>query len=575
MENDGSAGNSLALSLNISALSELVEQIRFELERSTHPLSEAARQALSQLSGSLANCHQQAVQCEDELRSLKALADIGQVINSSLELEEVLRIVMDTIVRLTTAERGFLMLRDDAQPDRQMMVIARNWEQESVLSTDYAISQTIVNRVMAEGQALLTTNAQEDPRFGEQESIIAYNLRSILCVPLKLKDTITGVIYADNRIRSGIFTEKERDLLAGFANHAAIAIENARLFASVRHTLDEVTELKNLMDNVMASIASGVITADIAEMITLCNRASESILGLSAGELVGYPLFEALAPVASDLASHLAAVRATDQPVVGLELSATLPQRGPVALSLHLSPLKDADQSTQGVAIVLDDLTEKKRLEAQRRLFERMVSPAVIRILDPDKLELGGSRVEITTLFADIRGYTSFSESLGPVQLVSVLNQYLSAAADAVLSQDGTIDKFLGDAIMALFNAPIPQADHTLRAVRAALGIRDAISRLHSQLPPELHLSFGVGIHFGEAVLGLIGTDTRLDYTAIGDSVNTAKRIQENAEANQILISAEAYAHVTGAVQARLIPAIRAKGKRLPVTVYEVLDLTP
>jgi PAS domain S-box-containing protein len=380
---------------------------------------------------------------------------------------------------------------------------------------------------------VLTTNAQEDPRFGSQESIIAYNLRSILCVPLKVKGEVTGVIYADNRIRTGIFTEAERDLLNAFSNQAAVAIENARLFESVRRTLAEVTELKNLMDNVFASIVSGVITADVEDKIVLCNRASESILGRSSTELVGHNLNEILPPISLDLGEHIANVRKNDQHMVGLEFRSTFPERGQVTLSFNLSPLKDAAQSTQGVTIVLDDLTEKKRLEAQRRLFERMVSPLVIKQIDPEKLQLGGKRAGITTLFADIRGFTSFSERVDPEQLVSVLNRYLAAAADAVLAQEGTIDKFLGDAIMAWFNAPIQQPDHALRAVRAGLGIRDAVMALSEELPPDLRLSFGVGIHFGDAVLGLVGSETRLEYTAIGDSVNTAKRIQENSSAGQ------------------------------------------
>ena len=238
---------------------------------------------------------------------------------------------------------------------------------------------------------------------------------------------------------------------------------------------------------------------------------------------------------------HLDSVRQTDETVVGLEAAAELPLRGQVNLRFNLSPLKDAEQNLQGVAIVLDDLTEQKRLEAQRRLFEKMVSPKVIEQLDPDEIALGGKRSEITTLFADIRGFTTYSETLPPEELVSVLNQYLKASADAVLEQDGTIDKFMGDAIMAWFNAPILQPDHTLRAVKAALGIQDGIKALHEILPPDAHLSFGAGIHFGEAVLGVVGTEQRIDYSAIGDSVNTAKRIQENSEPGQILISEEAY----------------------------------
>jgi class 3 adenylate cyclase len=221
----------------------------------------------------------------------------------------------------------------------------------------------------------------------------------------------------------------------------------------------------------------------------------------------------------------------------------------------------------------MEDLTEKKQLLAQRRWFERMVSPAVIQQLDPNSLRLGGNRAEITTLFADIRGFTHFSEGLSPEELVTVLNRYLAVSAEAVLNEEGTIDKFLGDALMAWFNAPILQPDHTFRAVRAALGIRDAVNALHAQLPPEHHLQFGAGIHLGDAVLGLIGTEKRLDYTAIGDSVNTAKRIQENAGPGQILISQAAYERVAGNVQDRPVEAIQAKGKRDPIQVFEVLAM--
>jgi PAS domain S-box-containing protein len=508
--------------------------------------------------------------------NLVALADVIQAINSSLEIDEVLRIVMDTIVRLTRAERGFLMLRDE-QGDL-VTRIARNWEQESIDSSEFAISRTIIDRVVTEGEPVLTTNAQEDPRFGSQESIIFYNLRSILCVPLKAKGELTGVIYTDNRIHAGIFSEAEKDLLVAFANQAAVALENARLFESVRLTLDEVTELKNLMDNVFASIASGVITTDISRKINLCNLAARAILTRTGEDMIGSSLDEILPDmvgesVASEIFHQMDSVRQTDQHIVGQEYSFSLPHRGSVSLSLNLSPLKDADQTTQGVAIVVDDLTEKKRLEAQRRLFERMVSPAVINQLDPDQLQLGGQRTELTTLFADIRGFTGFSEELGPEMLVTILNRYLAAAADAVLVQEGTIDKFLGDAVMAWFNAPIPQPDHTLRAVRAALGIRQAVQDIHKEFPPRYCLAFGAGICFGEAVLGLIGTETRIEYTAIGDSVNTAKRIQENAKEGQILIGESAYKLVADQIEARSVEPILAKGKRHPVPVYEVLGI--
>ena len=533
--------------------------------------SPEAIEGLKSLENSLERISEILIPFEQRHSHLQALAGIGQVVNSTLEVDEVLQIVMDTIVRLMEAERGFLMLRDEQ--GEMVSRMARNWEQESINKNEFAISRSIVQRVIDSGEAVLTTNAREDPRFGGQESIIAFNLRSILCVPLMVKNDIIGVIYTDNRIRSGIFSESERDLLIAFANQAAVSIENARLFSSLKRTLEEVTELKNLMDDVFASIVSGVITADVQDQITLCNRAAASILGQTSAEIVGRRLMEIIPTFASDIQPHMDSVRNSDQPIVGLEFSQILPQRGNVDWRMNLSPLKDAGQKTQGVAIVLDDLTERKKLEAQRRLFERMVSPAVIEQLDPNGLQLGGKRVDITVLFADIRGFTTFSETIAPEKLVSILNRYLAAMAEAVLAQEGTIDKFMGDAIMAWFNAPIPQKDHTLRAVKAALAIRDSVEGLYKELPKDSHLAFGAGIHYGDAVLGLIGTERRLEYTAISDSVNTAKRLQENSARNQIIISREAYERVSNEIEVRPITPLAVKGKTMPLDVFEVLGL--
>lgn len=554
----------------VELLRELTERMHADLQKQPLELSRVNTSA-AQLVSSMSRLNKQVAQLEDDHNSLVGLAETGQVVNSSLDLNDVLRIVMDTIVSLTGAERGFLMLREGA--GSLSIKIARNWEKESVNLSESAISQSIINRVLSDGQPILTTNAQEDPRFGGQESIIAYNLRSILCVPLKVKGEITGVIYADNRIRAGIFSESKRNLLQAFANQAAVAIENARLFESVRRTLAEVTELKNLMDNVFSSIASGVITSDIQDKIQLCNQAAERILGKKREVMIGQKLEEILAPLEGDLLAQIERVRRTDEQLVGLEVTPTLPDRGYLSLSLNLSPLKDASHATQGVAIVVDDLTEKRHLEAERRLFQRMVSPKVIAQLNPNKLKLGGERSQITSLFADVRGFTSFSERTDPEELVSVLNRYLAAAADAVLAEEGTIDKFLGDAIMAWFNAPIPQPDHILRAIRAGVAISKSLKAIHQELEPEFHLGFGIGIHFGEAVLGLVGTESRLDYTAIGDSVNTAKRIQENAAAGQILISEDVYRKVAEHLWVRQVDPVHAKGKSHPLVVYEVLGL--
>ena len=564
--------SSTSLRPQLASLGRQATELRDQLQKvKSRDLPPTATESLGTLAETLEKMGSRLEALEDEHRNLTALAEIGSVVNSSLELDEVLRIVMDNIVRLTGAERGFLMLKNETG-DMETR-IARNWGQESIKAGEAATSRTVVQRVIESGEAVLTTNAQEDQRFSGTASVVALNLRSILCAPLKVKSELIGVIYTDNRIRTGIFADSERDLIAAFSNQAAVAIENARLFTSLRRTLEEVTELKNLMDNVFYSIASGVITANVQQQVLMVNRAAEIILGHSKPEIIGHALDEVLASASPQVKPHLEGVRQSDQAIVDLEISHLDTVRGSLDWRINVSPLKDAGQKTQGIAIVLDDLTERKKLEAQRRLLQRMVSPAILDQIDPRSLEIGGKKGHVTALFADVRGFTAYSERHTPEDLVTVLNRYLAACAEAVLDQEGTVDKFLGDAIMAWYNAPVPQPDHTLRAVKTALAIREAVARLHQELPPEAHLSFGVGIHYGEAVLGWIGSEKRLEYTALGDSINTTKRLQENSAKDQILISRVAYERVKDEVEAKLFAPLVAKGKSQPIEVFEVLAL--
>ncbi len=206
----------LDLKQQIMIVNQMVVQLRDEVQKSSATIPPRLVQAINQLLSSLNRMNKQFSQLEDDHNNLIALSDVGQVVNSSLELEEVLKIVMDTIIQLTGAERGFLMLREDGANGKLVTHIARNWEKAALDSSEHAISQTVINRVVTEGQPVITTNAQEDDRFGKQESIIAYNLRSILCVPLKARGVVTGVIYTDNRIKAGIFNEAKTKLTDRF-----------------------------------------------------------------------------------------------------------------------------------------------------------------------------------------------------------------------------------------------------------------------------------------------------------------------------------------------------------------------
>ena len=508
---------------------------------------------------------------EASRQHLKGISEVGQLINASLDPAVVLQNIVDTIIQLTGAERGFLMLNDGK--GHFVTPVARNWDRSSITEDELQVSQTVIQRVFSTGNPVMTTNAQEDPRFVAQESVLTYNLRSILCVPLKLKDHIVGVVYTDHRIQTGIFTESDSEIMRSFANQAAIALENARLYASIKISLEQVTELKQLMSDVFSSIASGVITTDQREAVIFCNQAARKILNIKEGSNFIQQLEIQLPDLAGKLQPYLEKTLKNRESFYGLEFSPQTESRGKLDLRFSLTPLKEEEAQNQGVTIVVEDLTERKRLIASHSLFERMVGPAVIDQLNPDAIQLGGSRAMITTMFADLHGFTSLGENVSPETLISVINCYLSAAADAILMQEGTIDKFLGDAVMAWFNAPIPQPDHALRAIKAALAIRDVLPLIHCQFPPEFQLSFSIGVDLGESVLGLVGTEKRLEFTAIGDSVNTAKRLQEYARPGQIVISAATWHLVKDQVEVRKLDPFTAKGKTGLLSVFEVIGL--
>ena len=506
---------------------------------------------------------------EKEQNQLRALRDVGSVINSSLDLQEVLEAVMDTIISLTGAERSFLMLYSEMSGELEVQV-ARNVDRKTIEASSFNISRSIANSVAETGRPVVTTDAQDDPRFASQQSIISYSLRSVLCVPLIIKENIIGVIYADNRIASNIFGEDDRDMLAGFANQAAVAIENARLFSQIRTHLANITQMKNLMDDVFDSITSGVITIDLYDRILLFNRAAEQILGVSGSIVHDRDYQEVLKDIAVELQAYVNEVRLNGSQKT-LELDTTIRQRpGLTTLNLTLAPLRDVQEETQGVALVVNDFSEKKRMESVRRYLP----PAMVdQIRDLDAVQQPQRR-QITTMFADIRGFSTYSEFLDPEKLIQTLNGYFTVAVQAISTYEGLTDKFMGDAVMALFNTTLnPQEDHAQRAVRTAWMMRNELAAYHETLPPDRRLYFGIGLHTGEAVVGNVGSRFRKDYSAIGDAVNTAKRFQEFAAANQIILGDSVYQLVKDMVEVQAMEPVQLKGRQTFEKIYQLTGL--
>ncbi len=216
-----------------------------------------------------------------------------------------------------------------------------------------------------------------------------------------------------------------------------------------------------------------------------------------------------------------------------------------------------------------------------KKAFALMVSPELVSeiLKDPDRLKLGGEKREITTLFSDIRGFTSLSEKLSPEELVAILNEYLSPMTNIVLEEGGTLNKYIGDAIMVLCNAPLDLSDHPKKGCIIALRWVKELEKLNEEWKKEGRppLGIGVGINTGDAVIGNMGGDLRFEYTAIGDTVNLASRLEGmNKVYGTVIIATESTQKlVQNDFLFRELDMVRVKGKERPVAIYELMDFLP
>ncbi len=536
-------------------------------EPSVAAVFEMLRDALEQILARALEGRSLAQETLGRYREINLLYNIGETISASLDPDAIPHLVLAEASRIIETDIGVVLLFDE----EEVLSLRAGFGMMALQENLVTIAHKCFAAAVQDGQPRILS-AEE---ITEESTAITY----ILCAPLKTRERVVGFVVLGHLAGRTVFTADDEKLVMALAGQAAIAVDNARLFADVKQQRDAIAAMKNYMDNIFASIASGVITTDVEDIVTILNRAAEDILGVYSDETMGQLYNSVLCELEPDLSPLVDRVKRENASVVGHEMRPILSRRGPVVLQLHVSPLKDNHANTTGVAIVLDDLTEQRQLEEQvrqvRGTFERYVSPQVVQQLltDPASVQLGGLRREVTVLFADIRGFTAYSENLDPEKLVVVLNRHLNLAAEAVLNEQGTLDKFVGDATMAIFNAPLAQSDHTLRAVRAALVMRTTIQELHAQSLPHEQLNFGVGIVTGTAVVGNIGSTALQNYTAIGDSVNLASRLQQLAKPGQIFINALAYDRVCDAIVTNDLGLVQLKGHSEPDHIYEVLSL--
>ena len=508
------------------------------------------------------------VDSQMRLQQLRRLAETTALINSAQETSEVLNQVMETVIQLTQAERGYIVLKNRDSGELEFMV-ARGLSAEESAIGGRIVSWSIINRVAESGEPLLTVNAGADDNISHSESIVGFALLSILAVPLIVRNEVIGVAYCDNRVMAGLFKENELELLTSFAQQAAVAIENARLFEDIRAQLVLIEEMQIRLSNIFASIGSGVITINGDNDVIVCNDAAEEIIGNE--NPLELPLQAVLPKVTDSFYDYIEQVRTERVQHIWLEKFVHNGRQN--YWQVVTSPLRSEDQVNRGIALVIDDLTERKEQEEQRRLLGTFVLEALLENIDSiSEMDTSPTERTISAMFADLRDFTAFSEQLQPEELMKTVNRYLGAASDAITSCGGIVDKYLGDAITGLWNTQLNQEDdHAAQAVKAAQAIIAAVYGLHEVLEPNQQLYFGIGIHTGPAVLGMVGGASRIEFAALGEAADDCKFLQENAEPGEIIISAATYERVKDYFEAEaMTPKKMSPGYERYMQVYKV-----
>jgi len=499
-----------------------------------------------------------------EQRETKLL-EITSAFSDELHLDRLLGVITNGATELLNAQRSSLYLFDE-QRDQLWTPVAEGLSQEGIyLAKDAGLA----GACFSAQQVINLADVSQDPRFNaELDRQTGFTTRNMLCTPVNNKNgKPLGVIQVLNH-RDGTalvaFDARDEQRLRAIATQAATALENARLF-------EDVVNLKNYDESILKSLSNGVISVDPDLRIRKANAAAERTLGWREQDITGQTLVELFADDNAWLAQTALKVREQQSTEYALDVEIVTHDGTTASVNVSIVPLQDSNDVFIGLLLILEDLSAEKRV---RGTMSRYMPRAVVdQVLDGHRDVLDGRAQTMTLLFTDIRSFTSIAEAIGPRATVTMLNEYFTDMVDIIDARGGILDKYIGDAIMALFGVPFTGESDEANAVRAANEMMLALQRLNARRERAGHqaLDHGIGINTGEAIAGNIGSPKRMDYTVIGDSVNLTARIESTTKnyGTPVLVSDQTLACLDSKEMFREVDRIRVKGKSEPVTLYE------
>ncbi|MGF1513817.1 MAG: GAF domain-containing protein [Elainellaceae cyanobacterium] len=534
-------------------------------------------------------------------RAASALMKATQALSqSSLDLSETLERVMNEAKELMQADRSTLWLLDEERQELWTRIPIQGELQEYRIPKDAGFAGQAAT---TQAPVIVPFDLYNDPnaeKSKETDRHSGYRTCSILCMPVFNTDgDLIGVTQLINKVRQGefppynpahwpeaperwraSFNRTDLEFMQAFNTQAGVALQNAKLF-------DTVKQQELMQRDILRSLSNGVLSTDHEGRIIAANSSARALLHVADDVALEGRRIDTL--IAIEELDFSACFRRALSPEGEGDRRQYYPEqtldakRGevhPVAQhSVHLSinSIADAKDASDvyGALVVMDDISDEKRLKST--MYRYMSQEVAEQLLSSGELRLGGDRKEVSVLFSDIRSFTTIAESMDAEELVIMLNDYFETMVDAVMAYKGTLDKYIGDAIMAVFGSPLALEDHAWRAVQTSIEMRHRLEdfnrvRETKQQPP---IKIGIGINSGSVISGNIGSSKRMEFTAIGDGVNLGARLEGATKQYgcDIVISENTYRPCADQVWALELDRIRVKGKTEPVAIYHLVGL--